>query len=1128
MTRKISLSQFHAINWYGYADSIPVSGNLLLAGVTGAGKSILMDLLQFVLVGDRRLVKFNQSATGAASARDLKGYVLGDIKEDEGGVTQYMRDSAITYAALEFTWPHDLREETERRETWGLRVEYSSAAEAQGHISPWWCPGRLQRGDFLATLASGKRAPRELADWRAFVEERGGEVFAGIEEYRRDMSSPGHLNFDHGILSRLLPTAIAFTFLKSFNDFCRLHILPADKLNIADVTTSYRTFQRYEEELVELRKQLDALREISAIHERHDELARDGALSGYLSAELSWENLVSLRSAAEAKYSELIAAAATEEARLRELDYSIPQRRDQISQIRDLIRQAPGGDTYLFIKSENEQLVTEIGKLRETGNSLESALALRLRGARTWAREVTKLPLELDDLIIGEVELAAQRAEAGGLPQADDMLRMLGEALRKAASEVSRAARPTLEPLAKLREELGTLREEVAALKLGVLPGESPLLNALNTTLLPLGKHLPAQHLCKLCEVTDERWRAAIEVAFTQKFGVVVASEHYDEAERIYHSLKADQFLRGARSESLINPVKALNEARPAKPGSLAEKIKAQHPVASALVGTLFGDLMCCERREELRRYDRAVLPDGFMARGAFVQRVRHYDNVPFVGQQGLRQQQAWKEKQITANEAQVRKLEPIERLVAEVQRNYREQFENPTPLSKQLAQISGLPALESKLEGNIKKLNLIDRKKFDEWEQQRAPLEIELKKWELEQRALLSNQKHKDVEGAEQSLKDAVSAEGEAKLKFDGIRDSHDFSGWVIRLEELRAGMLAEFTLEIATRRFTDLETKCTKDAAVKGAELIGKRELFVERFPKFDDLPVQAKDNAAYDRLLAKINDADIPNYEAKAKDERRKWEILFREQVLEKLRAALIEVKNIVSLLNTSLNKPIGSSRYFIEHRKNPDFEIYHRMLDATAAAGSDLFASIADEQLREQIGQFLELLVKTPDSVTAAELLDYRQYFKYDMLVEDTVLPPEQRRRISVDQQSGKFSGGENQSPYFIAILASYLRAYRRHDRYRDTPTLALVPIDEAFSKLSGERIADCMDALAQLDLQGVFSMSTGNIPYAFEKCDHLLVVSKDERRVGRKLKVRNVALSIARGSAEAREFMRDLA
>ena len=83
--------------------SIPIDGNLLLAGVTGSGKSILMDLIQFVLVGDLRLVKFNQSATGAHSDRSLKGYCLGDTKQEEGGVTQYMRDSAVTYVALEFS-----------------------------------------------------------------------------------------------------------------------------------------------------------------------------------------------------------------------------------------------------------------------------------------------------------------------------------------------------------------------------------------------------------------------------------------------------------------------------------------------------------------------------------------------------------------------------------------------------------------------------------------------------------------------------------------------------------------------------------------------------------------------------------------------------------------------------------------------------------------------------------------------------------------------------------------------------------------------------------------------------------------------------------------------------------------
>src|SRR5919108_3829891 len=144
MTRTIRLSRIHALNWYGYKDTIPVDGNLLLAGVTRSGKSILMDLIQFVLVGDQRLLRFNQAATGERGDRTVKGYCLGDTKREEGGVTQYMRQSAISYVALEFTWPNG-----KRAETWGIRVEFASAAETQGKVTPFFFPTVMERSDFL-------------------------------------------------------------------------------------------------------------------------------------------------------------------------------------------------------------------------------------------------------------------------------------------------------------------------------------------------------------------------------------------------------------------------------------------------------------------------------------------------------------------------------------------------------------------------------------------------------------------------------------------------------------------------------------------------------------------------------------------------------------------------------------------------------------------------------------------------------------------------------------------------------------------------------------------------------------------------------------------------------------------
>jgi uncharacterized protein YPO0396 len=231
----------------------------------------------------------------------------------------------------------------------------------------------------------------------------------------------------------------------------------------------------------------------------------------------------------------------------------------------------------------------------------------------------------------------------------------------------------------------------------------------------------------------------------------------------------------------------------------------------------------------------------------------------------------------------------------------------------------------------------------------------------------------------------------------------------------------------------------------------------------------------------------------------------------------------VENIISLLNHQLKRPIGHDRYKIERRPNPDFKIYRDLIDMNAMHHEDelFFASMGGE-LQDALNGFLQLLVQNASSPEAARLLDYRQYFDYDLTVTDIRDPD--GKAISVDKQSGKMSGGENQSPYFVAILASYLHAYNRHESRRKDPSLALVPIDEAFSKLSGERIQNCIEAMAELDLQGMFSMSSGNIPYAFSQCDELIVISRKEERRGNRVGVRNVPVVLFRDSPEGRKWI----
>lgn len=1117
MSRTIRLTRIHALNWYGYKDSIPVEGNLLLAGVTGSGKSILMDLVQLVLVGDQRLVRFNQSATGDRSDRSLKGYSLGDLKDDEGGVDKYMRQSAITYVALEFTWPNG-----KRAETWGLRIEFTSAAEAHGKVTPFFIPAALTRGDFLHP----DKRPLDYPAFKALVENREGRLYFAddkLTSYLRDMAQPTHLNFDRHVLSSLLPSAMSFTFLKSFNDFARNFILPADKLDVGDVTASYRTFLGYERDLNDLNDQFEKLKAIRDIFTRLTELRRDRTLARYLEAQLWHEHAAEQLQADEANLEKLRKDYATEEARLKQLDTEIPELQRQIDGLKAAINETPEGRLYAELKSRNEKLAREISNLSGIGKSLEDALANRLRNARSWLKELRALPLELDAAPVNAVERAIQAVVDGGIGKASQTLPVLSTTSQTAAGAANRAAKSTLDRLADVRRQLGQLRDEIKILALGKLPGgNSRLLDALNNSLVSRGPELPAQPLCKLCEVSDERWRRAIEIAFTRKFAVVVAAEHYEQAEKIYHSLTASELGGDSSRESLVNPTKALQRRKTAKPGSLAEKLKATHPVAEAVISEAFGNLMCVERREELREHDFAIMADGFMSRGAFVERPRFYDGNPFVGQKGLVQQQAWKEKQAEDLANEERKLSPVERAVKSLNEGWREHFDISPSLYNDLAEARKLPDLKAELDENIKKLNRIDRSKFDELANDQAKLEANLKVMEEERRRLDRSEKRAEVRRLETQVAAARTEVARLSEKCEQIRNETDISQWLKRLEELRSEVLNRLPAkDVAAGEFSSMFHRCDREEGETWSDLKAKRRELAAVHSKFDELPVEADNNDAHAKQLAKLEESEIPEYRSKAERERKNWEKLFRTQVLEKLHSALQEVVNLVVLLNTALKKrPIGTNTYELRYRRNPDYQLYHELLEASAIAREDdLFFASADQRFRDAINHFLKTLTETPDGAEAARLLDYRHYYEYDMEVVEA-----DGRKTSVDRHSGKFSGGENQSPYFIAILASYLRAYRRYSSRKPEPSLGLVPIDEAFSKLSGERIKDCITALKAFDLQGVFSMSTGNIPYAFEHCDWLVVVSKEERRLGKRTEIRNIPVSLARDSDDARRLM----
>ena len=120
----ISLSRILAVNWYGFRQVLDLSKHTLIAGAFRTGKSALLDLIQYAMLGEHW--RPNRAAAGNARGRSLVSYCLCDTNTTRDDEPHYVRRSGATLIGLEFTWPTE-HGKTPRRETWGIRIEYAES-----------------------------------------------------------------------------------------------------------------------------------------------------------------------------------------------------------------------------------------------------------------------------------------------------------------------------------------------------------------------------------------------------------------------------------------------------------------------------------------------------------------------------------------------------------------------------------------------------------------------------------------------------------------------------------------------------------------------------------------------------------------------------------------------------------------------------------------------------------------------------------------------------------------------------------------------------------------------------------------------------------------------------------------
>ena len=104
------------------------------------------------------------------------------------------------------------------------------------------------------------------------------------------------------------------------------------------------------------------------------------------------------------------------------------------------------------------------------------------------------------------------------------------------------------------------------------------------------------------------------------------------------------------------------------------------------------------------------------------------------------------------------------------------------------------------------------------------------------------------------------------------------------------------------------------------------------------------------------------------------------------------------------------------------------------------------------------------------------------------------------RIGLSRMIRKNSGGEGQNPLYVALLASFAQAYHigHSPAVRQRPSIRLVILDEAFSKMDAEKVASCIELIRGLGFQAIISATNDKIQNYVENVDKTFVFANPSK------------------------------
>lgn len=1090
-----ALSRICLNNWH-YIDHRVLSfheGVNFFTGHSGSGKSTVIDALQILLYANTDGRGFFNKAAADDSDRTLIEYLRGMVNIGENNEFRYLRNKNFsTTIVMELK-----RTDNGEAQCVGVVFDVQPSANEVVNRLFFWHYGELLENDYRI---DGRAMSTEEIKERLSGTYAKEQYYFGTsnERFRKQLYDVYLGGLNSVRFPQLFKRAIPFKMNIRLEDFVKEYICMEEDIHIEDMQESVMQYGRMRRRIADTKEELLQLSEIESayqqVEEKKEERRRYEYFMNVMEVHRLHQAVQELQDKIRNYQGDLKQQQQIQKEKEAEIEVLEAHNQELLKQI------ASSG--YDELKKQ----LTALNELLDKLASSEARWEKTAAGLKQWEKVETA-----SNAMLWDIERFRKRTIQ------EEELHRLKKALQQVREDTEELKKEVEAEIRELARQLKQAQDELGQLKLGkkTYPKEVEKARIYIGDRLQekTGKAVQVDILAELLDIRDESWRNAIEGYLgSNKLVLAVEPKYAKLAMQIYEEMDQKKFYM----VSVLDTEKVMEKTHVVQPRALAEEVVTKVPYARAYMDFLLGGVIKCADIDELRGHRVGITKKCVLYHSYRICHINpeNYTTRAYIGEASLKR----RIKQLEAEREKLqRRLLPKE----EERKEYQAILELEAlslPAEDYLEWVHDCKSRirkEKEKERLCQEMEVLLQKNIARLEEEQREISGVIREKRMERDQIIRGQA--DTENRIQEC-NASYLEANEQL----IEKGKNFRREEALEQEVEAYLSQQKNQNYEGKRsyFFGKMNTAEKEIEERKAALRTKRSDYLRQYPN-RDFSIEREDNEPYRALFSHLQDDSLDELQKKAEEQAREAAEMFKQDFVYKIRSSIKEALTKKDELNRIISKlNFGKDRYqfVIGKNKGPDGKFYDMFMNENLEINPkdltdhidhqlSLFGISQEQNYGELMGELISIFIP-PDNASLEELeeakrnmaryADYRTYLSFDM---QQIIEGEETIKIRLSRMISKNSGGEGQNPLYIALLASFAQAYRINlsPKLQRDPTIRLVVLDEAFSKMDGEKVASCIELIRGLGFQAIISSTNDKIQNYLESVDKTFVFANPNKK-----------------------------